>query len=130
MSLTRLFLLATGLLSIGFGVAYLVAPVPMSALTGLDASTPLSAIEVRGFYGGQLVGLGAFILLGVGSARFVGPALLLVAASLGGTALGRIAGVLAAGSLPPIIVGALALEIAATLAALLLWQRERRLEAA
>jgi hypothetical protein len=123
--LTRVFLLVTGLLLVAFGLAYLVAPVPMAAIADLAVATPLAAIEVRGFYGGQLVGLGAFVLLGARSAAFAAPALLLLAASLGGTALGRIAGVLLSGSLPPAIVAALALEISGAAGALLLWNRER-----
>lgn len=130
MSLTRLFLLATGLLSVVFGVAYLFAPIPMASLADLDPSTPLAVIEVRGFYGGQLVGLGGFILLGVWRSAFVTPALLLIAASLGGTALGRMVGVFASGSLPAIIVGALILELLATVVALLLLNRERSMKAA
>lgn len=125
MSLTRLFLLATGLLSVAFGVAYLIAPIQMASLANLDPATPLAVIEVRGFYGGQLVGLGGFILLGVWRSAFVTSALLLIAASLGGTAIGRIIGVFASGSLPPIIIGALILELFATVAALLLLNRER-----
>jgi Domain of unknown function (DUF4345) len=125
-SLTRLFLLATGLLSVAIGLAYLIAPVPLASVAALDLSSPLAVIEVRGFYGGQLIGLGAFILLGIWRSAFVVPALLLIAASLGGTALGRIVGVLASGSLPPAIVGVLVLELLATVAALFLWDRERR----
>jgi hypothetical protein len=88
-------------------------------------ASPLAVIEMRGFYGGQLVGLGGFVLLGARRPDFAAPALLLVAASLGGTALGRLVGVLASGSLPGMIVGALALELGGAVAALVLWSRGR-----
>jgi Domain of unknown function (DUF4345) len=113
MSIVRGYLLAVGLLGVAFGVAYLIAPIPMAALGGLDLPTPLARIEVRGFYGGQLIGLGAFLLLGVSRPQFVVPGLLVAAFTLGGTALGRMVGILVAGSLPPTILGALMLEIAA-----------------
>jgi len=54
----------------------------------------------------------------------------LTALSLGGTALGRIVGILAAGSLPPMIVGALILEIGGAGVAVLLMNREHRVGAA
>jgi hypothetical protein len=126
MSLTRLFLLATGLLYLVLGAAYLVAPVPLGTLADFAARTPTATIELRGFYGGQMIGLGAFVLLGVRWSAFESPALLVVAASLGGTALGRVVGIAAAGSLPPIILGVLTLEALGAAGALLLWGRAHR----
>jgi hypothetical protein len=124
-SIARGYLLVIGLLLVAFGLAYLIAPAPMAALAGLELPSPLAFIEVRGFYGGQLVGLGGFVLLGVSKPPFVVPGLLLTAFSLGGTAFGRIAGVLAAGSLPPMILAALVLEITGSGVAVLLLIRER-----
>jgi hypothetical protein len=123
-SIARGYLLAIGVLLVAFGVAYLIAPAPMAALAGLELPSPLAFIEVRGFYGGQLVGLGGFVLLGVSKPRFVVPGLLLTAFSLGGTAFGRIVGILAAGSLPPMIIAAFILEIAGSGVAVLLLNRE------
>src|SRR5262245_34650098 len=120
MSLTRLFLLATGLLYVAFGIAYLVDPASMAAVADLGVASPLARIEIRGFYGGQLVGLGGFVLLGLWRGAFVTPALLLVIASLGGTAIGRILGILASGSLPGPILGVLLVEASGALAAALL----------
>ena len=130
MSIVRGYLLGIGLLLVTFGVAYLITPVPMAALAGLDLPTSLALIEVRGFYGGQLIGLGGFVLVGVSKPRFVVPGLLLIALSLGGTALGRMVGILAAGTLPPMIVGALFLEIAGSCVALFLLNRENQVAAA
>lgn len=128
MSPTRIFLLVTGLSSVGIGVAYLVAPTALAALTDLHAQSPLAVVEVRGFYGGQLVGLGVLILLGASRSAFVAPALLLIAASLGGTAFGRVVGLVVSGTLPPIMLGLLGAELLATAAALILWSRGRRLD--
>jgi hypothetical protein len=125
MSLTRLFLLVTGGLLVAIGIAFLVAPGAMIGVMDLAVDTPVAAIEIRGFYGGQMVGLGAFVLLGALRPGFAVAALLLLAASLGGTALGRLVGVLAAGTFPAAITWALALEIGGTVAALLLLPRAR-----
>jgi hypothetical protein len=97
----------------------------MSSLADLVPATPLGVVEVRGFYGGQLVGLGVFVLLGVRRPAFAVPALFLVAASLGGTGLGRVVGIAASGETPPILLGALAIELGAAACALVLWKRER-----
>src|SRR5262245_61101682 len=126
MSLTRLFLLATGVLYLVLGAAYLIAPAPLGTLADFDARTPAALIELRGFYGGQMVGLGAFVLLGVWRSSFVAPALLVTVASLGGTALGRVVGIFASGSLPGVVVGVLSLEVLGAAAALWLWSRGRR----
>ena len=115
--------MAMGFPCVLIGIAYLVAPVPLAAFGELALPTPLAVIEVRGFYGGQLVGLGAFMLLGVWHSAFTRPALVLVAAALGGTALGRVVGVLAAGSLPIPIVILFAVETGCAIAALLLFKR-------
>jgi hypothetical protein len=129
MPLNRLFLFVTGGLLVAIGIAFLVAPAAMIGVMDLAVQTPVAAIEVRGFYGGQMVGLGAFVLLGALRAGFAVPALCVVAATLGGTALGRLVGVLAAGTFPAAITWALALEIGGTAAALLLLPRARRMNA-
>ena len=116
--------MAAGGFSIVAGFAYMIQPVEMAALAGLALSTPAAVIEVQGFYGGQLVGLGAATLLGVWKPRFVIPALVLLAASLGGTALGRIYGIAASGSCTPLIAGFLLLEAATAIVAVILLKRE------
>jgi hypothetical protein len=123
MSAARVFLVAMGLPCVIIGMAYLVAPVSLAAFADLALPSPLAVIEVRGFYGGQLVGLGAFMLLGARRSAFTKPALLLVAAALGGTALGRVVGVVAAGVLPAPILLLFGVEAGCALAALVLSKR-------
>ena len=89
MTTVRAYLLAVGTFSVVVGLAYMIRPVEMAALADLELSSPTAIIDVQGFYGGQLAGLGAAILMGLWKPRFVVPALVLVAASLGGTAAGR-----------------------------------------
>jgi len=124
MTLLQTFLMAAGGVSVVAGFAYMIQPVEMAALAGLRLPTPAAVIEVQGFYGGQLVGLGAATLLGVWKPRFVTPALVLLAASLGGTASGRIYGIVASGSCTPLIAGFLLLETATATVAVILLRRE------
>lgn len=125
MTLVRAYLLAAGASSVVAGVAFLLRPVEMAALVGLTLSPPTGVIEVQGFYGGQMVGLGAAILLGVWRPRFVLPALMLLVASLGGTAVGRLYGIAVNGSCPPLIAGLLSLEAATAIAAVVLLRHAR-----
>ena len=65
MTLVRTYLLAIGTFSVVIGLAYMFRPVEMATLADLALSSPTAVIEVQGFYGGQLVGLGVAILLGL-----------------------------------------------------------------
>ncbi len=124
MTFVRGYLLAVGTFSVVVGLAYMIRPVEMAALADLELSSPTAVIDVQGFYGGQLVGLGAAILLGLWNPRFVVPALVLAAAPLGGTAVGRLYGVLAGGTCPPLIAGLLVLEVATASVGGVLLRRE------
>lgn len=126
MTLTRLYLLAVGVFSILAGAAYLIAPTEMARLMGMELPTLEAVIDVRGFYGGQLVGMGAVFLLGIRVKALVVPGLVLAAASLGGTALGRVYGVIVAGSCPLLIAGLIVLEAGSAIVAALLLRRESR----
>jgi hypothetical protein len=81
-------------------------------------------IDVQGFYGGQLIGIGAAILLGVWNARLVVPALMLAVAPLAGTAVGRLYGVFATGTCPPLIAGVLVVEASTASVGWVLLRRE------
>jgi hypothetical protein len=107
-----MYLLAVGACSLALGLAYVIRPVEMAALTEFTLSSPMAIIEIRAFYGGQLVGLGLAILLGLWDRRFVIPGLLFAAVPLAGVAAGRLYGVVAAGTFPPVAAGFFALEVA------------------
>jgi hypothetical protein len=123
MTLVRAYLLAVGGFSVVIGFAYMLRPVEMASLAELIPSTPTAVIDVQGFYGGQLVGLGVAMLIGLWKPRYALTGLVVAAASLGGTALGRLYGIAASGSCPPIIAGVLALEAACAILAGILWGR-------
>lgn len=125
MTPVRVYMLAVGTLNVVVGFAYMIRPIEMAAFTGLELSSPTAVIDVQGFYGGQLAGLGAAVLLGLWNPRFVVPALVVVVASLGGTAAGRLYGVAAGGTCPPVIAGLLLLELATAGAGAFLLKREK-----
>ena len=62
MSYGRILLWSLGLMLVGFGLAYLLSPVSMAALTGVSASTPAATTDIRATYGGYQLGVGAFLL--------------------------------------------------------------------
>lgn len=125
MTLTRFYLVAAGAFSIIAGAAYLLAPIEMARLIGMELPTAEAVIDVRGFYGGQLIGMGVVFLLGVRMPSLVVPGLVLATASLGGTALGRIYGIIVAGSCSPLIAGLIVLEAGSAIVAVLLLRREQ-----
>jgi hypothetical protein len=124
MTLVRVYLLAVGVFSVVVGLGYMVRPVELAALADLVLPSPVAVIEVQGFYGGQLFGMGLGIILGLLNRRFVVPALFLVAVPLAGTAVGRLYGAIAAGSCPPMIAGLFALEAATAIVGGILLRRE------
>ena len=126
MTFTRLFLLATGGFTLAAGLVFMVRPATVAALADLSLTSPLAVIEIQGFYGGQLAGAGIAILLALWSHRLVAPALVLLAATLGGTAVGRLYGVATTGVCPPIIAGFMALEAGTAIVAGVLFARADR----
>jgi hypothetical protein len=124
MTFVRVYLLALGIFSVVIGLAYVLRPVQMASLGDLVLPSPLATIEIQGFYGGQLVGVGLGILLGVWNRRLIVPALMLAAVPLAGTALGRLYGVIAAGTCPPAIAALFVVEVAAAGMGGLLLRRE------
>lgn len=61
MGLARIALGITWLAFVAFGVAYVVSPVAMAALTHVDASSNLAATDVRAVYGGLQLGVAVVI---------------------------------------------------------------------
>jgi hypothetical protein len=122
--ITRAYLLAIGALSLVIGLAFMLRPAETMAMVELAPSTSTAIIEVQGFYGGQMCGLGAAVLWCV-RRRWHVAGLLLAAAPLAGTALGRLYGVLESGECPPVIAALMAVELATAAAGLVLLRRER-----
>jgi hypothetical protein len=113
--LPRLTLWLGGLGFLGFGIAFLVAPLQTLAAAGIALQGDLAATELRAFYGGLEVALGTLLIAAdLRGARRHG--LILCLASYGGIGLARALGMLVAGSATPFLWFALATE--ATLAIL------------
>jgi hypothetical protein len=113
--LPRLTLWLGGLGFLGFGIAFLVAPLQTLAAAGIVLQGDLAATELRAFYGGLEVALGTLLIAAdLRGARRHG--LILCLASYGGIGLARALGMLIAGSATPFLWFALATE--ATLALL------------
>ena len=131
MSLGRALLWGIGLMSVAFGMAYLVSPVSMLELTGGSASTPAAATDVRATYGGFQLGLGAFLIWSALASQRVASALLalsLIAGAIGGC---RLLGVLIDGGfgptllIGPIHISALVFELATGVLAFVAFSRAR-----
>ncbi len=131
MSLGSVLLWATGLMSVAFGMAYIVSPTSMVELTGGVAPTPAAATDVRATYGGLQLGLGAYLLWSaLAPERFPSAllALSLIAGAVGGS---RLVGVLVDGGLGPTLligpihISALVFELATCALAFLAFQRAR-----
>lgn len=115
----RAFLLLNGLGYLALGLAYLVSPAAMGDLSHLVLPDAIALIDVQGFYGGQMAGIGVLLLLALRLRWLDVPALVTIVATLGGTATGRLAGFALTGSVPPVMVGLFVLEVA--IAAIAAW---------
>lgn len=60
--LIPLLLWLSGLCFLGFGLAFLVAPVETLAMAGVATQGPIAATELRAFYGGVEIALGVLIV--------------------------------------------------------------------
>lgn len=94
MRFARVVLGLSSLVWSGFGVLLAIWPARLGGV-GLRVDSALARVEVRGFYGGLELGIAAFLAwCAVGkSAERVKAGLVLTAAALGCTALGRLAGI-------------------------------------
>lgn len=114
--LSRFTLWLGGLGYLGFGLAFLVAPLETMAAAGLSLQGDLAATELRAFYGGVELALGALLIAGALRPDARRHALILCLASYGGIGAARLLGIALAGSATPFLWAALATE--ATLAML------------
>lgn len=119
------FLWLIGAGYVALGLAYLVAPEQLAATTGMMLPAVSAVIDVQAFYGGQMLGIGVAALLALRQSWLQVPVLVMIAATLGGTAFGRAAGMVAAGEAPLLMVGLFVLEAVVTATALVLLSRAR-----
>jgi hypothetical protein len=107
--LARVVLWLGGLGFLGFGLAFLVQPLETLAAAGVALQGDIAATEIRAFYGGLEVALGALLLAAdLRGRRREG--LILSLASYGGIGTARLLGILLAGGASPFLWFALATE--------------------
>lgn len=99
-----------GLGFLGFGVAFLVAPLSTMAMAGLQLSGDVAATELMAFYGGIELALGAVLIACALSAGRLHDGLRLSLIVYGSIAAARIAGMLSTGADSTFLRAALALE--------------------
>lgn len=121
----RALLWIAGLCFLGFGAAFLIAPLETLGATGIVLSGDLAATELRAFYGGLEVGLGLLLLAAARCPAYQRAGLWLCLASYGGIGLARLLGIALAGSGTPFLWFALATELGLAAAAGWLLGRSR-----
>jgi hypothetical protein len=106
-----------GLGFLGFGVAFLVAPLSSFAMAGLQLQGAVAATELMAFYGGLEIALGGLIVACALRPARRSDGLLLMLATYAGIGMARTAGMLATGADSPFLRVALALELGLALLA-------------
>jgi hypothetical protein len=96
--LVPLLLALSGLSFLGFGVAFRIAPTETLALAGVVTEGAIAATELRAFYGGIEVALGALIVLCATRPSRWADGLWLTLACYGAIGLTRLAGMAIDGS--------------------------------
>jgi hypothetical protein len=100
MPFARKFLLIIGSLFVVAGLAFLLLPQQSVGFVDVSLPTLTAIVEIQGFYGGQMAGIGILLLVTALQPSLTSVGLLVVIASLGGTAVGRLIGMSMGGELP------------------------------
>ncbi len=115
-----------GLGFLGFGVAFLLAPLQTIAMAGLPLDGAVAATELMAFYGGLEIALGALLVACALKPSRRRDGLVLMLATYAGIGLARVVGMLTTGGDTPFLRVALALELGfALLAAIALYTARR-----
>jgi len=100
-----------GLGFLAFGAWLVIDPAGGLAAVQIMAVGPAGLIELRAFYGGLELGLGAFLMACAARPEWRRPGLWLTALANGGIGLARVAGILATGVMTPFFAYALVWEL-------------------
>lgn len=120
---TQVFLGLCGLAFVLIGINTFVDPLRAVAPLELNANTVSALNELRATYGGMQIGIGLFLLAGVGMAALMRPALLAQALLVGGLVVGRLVGIALDGLPSGFVQGLLALELTIAVLSVLLYRR-------
>ncbi len=113
----RVLLWISGLGMLGFGLAFLWAPLATMAAAGLVLEGALASTELRAFYGGLEVALGLLMIACAMRPGRLRDGLVLSLAIYGSIGLARLSGMLISGADTPFLRFALATELGLALAA-------------
>ena len=122
--LDTVLLMVAGISLLGFGIAFLVAPLATFAAAGIVLDGALAATELRAFYGGLEVALGGLLIACAMSPGRRRDGLVLTLVIFAAIGLARLGGMLASGADTGFLRAALATELAlALLSGYALWRR-------
>ncbi len=118
-----------GVSLVALGLVFFFAPEALTALVGVTFSLPDASTDIRGFYGGMEVALGALMVAAAWRANDIRPALWLLLAIGGGNAVGRFYGWFVDSSFGSTQVALISMELTSVAVALAGLRREKRLAA-
>jgi hypothetical protein len=125
-NLAKVVLAVNAITFLGFGVAFLVAPVELAANAELGVATPTARAEVRTIFGGFEVGLAAFLFACLGRPDRVAAGLLCSAFAMAGFAVARGASALLDGPVAPVMYWLLAAEVGGVAVSVVGWRMATR----
>jgi hypothetical protein len=123
--MARLWIGASGLTFLGFGLYFLLFTVAAAGQVGIELPTSSARIELASFYGGLEIGIGAFLVLAAARKQWHVPALWCIGLGLGCTAVTRVVLTLA-GEPDPLMWFLGAAELVAACGSFILLGRLRR----
>jgi len=122
MRAAKVYLILMGLMSVIFGVIYLIWPLSMTDPMGFGPLAPSALTDVRATYGGFQIGMGIFMLLCLRPDR-LRLGMLLALISVGAIAGCRAVGLVVDGAFTDVLKGTIGFEITLTVVSLILFLR-------
>jgi hypothetical protein len=125
-SIVPIYLLVIGVIFFGFGMAYLVYPITMIELSGMQIPTATSKADTWAIYAGIQIGFGLFLLYCSRNFELFNAGLLSITFIFGGVAIGRTLGMIYFNTFDQYSLSALAFEWPGTLIAIFLHQKLKK----
>jgi hypothetical protein len=114
----RALLAVMGATTLIMGTLYLIAPQQLAASSGLAITRPAAEAELRGYYGGLQLGMGVLFFAGVIWPHHMRAGLTAAAILFAGNGLGRLLGVVLAGTIDSFNAAGVVFEFAFSLGAI------------
>lgn len=122
MRAAKIYLILMAVMSVVFGVIYLVAPLTMTNPMGFGELKPSALTDVRATYGGFQIGTGLFMFCCLRPER-VKVGMLLALLSVAAIAISRLIGFALDGDVIPVLQGTVIFEIVLTVISLIIYLR-------